>query len=797
MNNKAIYKLEFNKVREMIVPYAVTDEAKDIINRLQPTPIPSEVYRLQNETLDALNMSIKKGKPPINKVLEIQTATKRVQIGAILSAAEILNVGKVLKTSRLLKKYSKEEVQGLTFETLIPYFEVLALYPELEHEISRCILGPNEFSDEATPTLSSIRKQKARLHNQVRETIQNILHGQTYKDMLQEAVVTIREGRYCVPIKVEYKSAFKGIVHDQSQTGATVFMEPASVVEMNNKIRGLMSQEEEEIEVILSKFSDSIAEIIEELNITFEAICKLDVIFAKSEFAIKINARTPNLNERGYVNIKGGRHPLLSPSDVVPIDVYVGGDDFTTLLITGPNTGGKTVTLKTIGLFTIMAQCGLQIPAKEGSELAIFDDVFAGLGDEQSIEQSLSTFSAHMKNIVQILEKMTTNSLVLLDELGSGTDPIEGAALAMSILEHLRKQKICTIATTHYSELKLYALSTNGVENAACEFDIKSLRPTYKLLIGIPGKSNAFAISQKLGFPTHLIEDAKVFLEKENIKMEDILVELEYSKKTAQIEKENALKFRQETETLKEEIKQQRQKLEKSRQKILKRAEDKAQEILRNVEMETEQILKEVRQAARQAQVTIDENALQDVKKKTKDIISGQKELMHKQMGISPNKKKKALQDVKVGEQVLVLTYNQYGTVTTEPNNNGEVIVQMGILPLTVHVSDIERSKPPKEKVTKPIIGAKQSNRMSKAISIRPEVDLRGMMVDEAMTAVDKYLDDAYLSGLKQVTIIHGKGTGVLREAVTNMLRKHPHVVSYRLGKYGEGENGVTIVEIK
>ncbi|OON99869.1 MAG: hypothetical protein ATN35_10475, partial [Epulopiscium sp. Nele67-Bin004] len=601
-------------------------------------------------------------------------------------------------------------------------------------------------------------------------------------------------GRYCVPIKIEHKNTFKGIVHDQSRAGATVFIEPSIVVEMNNQIRILMAKEEEEIEVILSMFSDKIAEITEELKITFKAVCNIDVIFAKSEFALKINARAPKLNEKGYVNIKGGRHPLLDPKNVVPIDVYVGGEDFTTLLITGPNTGGKTVTLKTVGLFTIMAQCGLQIPAKEGSELAIFDDIFAGLGDQQSIEQSLSTFSAHMKNIVEILTDMTTNSLVLLDEVGSGTDPIEGAALAMSILEHLRKQKICTVATTHYSELKLYALSTDGVENAGCEFDIKSLRPTYRLIIGVPGKSNAFAISKQLGFPSHLIDDAKVFLEKENVKMEDILVELEYSKRTAQIEQQKAEEFRKETETLKEEIKTQRQKLEQSRQKILKRAETKAQELLRNVEIEADQVLKEVRQAARKAQVVIDETSLQTAKENVKNTIGEQSDNLRKKIGNT--KKNKAIKDLKIGEEVKVISYSQQGTVISLPDAKGNLKVQLGILPLTVNITDVERvsskAEQPKKKIK-----SKAVSRMSKASSIRPEIDLRGMMVDEAITATDKYLDDAYLSGLSQVTIIHGKGTGALREAITQMLRKHPHVVSSRLGKYGEGENGVTVATIK
>ncbi|OOB77690.1 MAG: hypothetical protein BEN19_01445 [Epulopiscium sp. Nuni2H_MBin003] len=793
MNNKALYKLEFNKIRDMLKNHAVTEEGKNFIHKLVPTSEPAEVYKLQHETSNALNLSVKKGKPPFNKIVEIPT--KRVKVGAVLGSSEILNVGKVLKTSRLLKKYSKEEIEGISFDYLVGYFEQLFVNKEIEFEIDRCILSVDEYSDDATPTLSRIRREKNKLYNNVRETMQSMIHGSSYKDMIQEAIITMRDDRYCIPIKASHKSMFKGIIHDTSSSGATVFIEPAIVVEMNNKIRELISAEQDEIQVILSMFSEKISEMIDELDITFKAIINLDVIFAKSEFALKIDGRTPILNEKKYINIKGARHPLLNKEEVVPIDVYV-GDKFSTLLITGPNTGGKTVTLKTIGLFTIMAQCGLFIPAKDGSQLAIFDDVFAGLGDEQSIEQSLSTFSAHMKNIIEILKNMNSNSLVLLDELGSGTDPAEGAALAMAILEHLRKEQITTVATTHYSELKLYALSIDGVENAGCEFDIVELRPTYKLLIGVPGKSNAFAISQKLGLAEHLIKDAKVYLQKENIKMEDILVELEYSKRTAQIEKENALKFRKEAESLKEAMKKERQKLELSRQKILQRAEEKGKDLLRNVEIETDNILKEVRQTARLAMANIDEATLQNIKQKVKDNSEKTTADMSKKIGYT-KPKPKAIKNLRVGEEVLVISFNKQGIVLTEPNNNGEVQVQVGILPLTVNVTDITRditTPKPEKKISQ---RSNIKSKTSKALHIRAEIDLRGMMSDEAVAAVDKYLDDAYLAGLKQVTIIHGKGTGVLRNAVSVMLKRNQHVLSFRLGKYGEGENGVTIVELK
>ncbi|ONI46741.1 hypothetical protein AN644_02650 [Candidatus Epulonipiscium fishelsonii] len=687
----------------------------------------------------------------------------------------------------------------------MPYFEKLTAFPILEHEINRCIISPNEFSDDATPELAQIRRKKNKLSAQIKETMQGILQSKHYQDMLQESVVTIRSDRYCVPVKIEHKSAFKGVVYDQSSSGATVFMEPIATVEMNNQIRILEIKEQDEIEKILINFTEQVSQITLELELNFSTICEIDIIFAKSEFALKLNAREPKLNEKGIINILGARHPLLNPKEVVPIDIRL-GKDFTILLITGPNTGGKTVSLKTIGLFTLMAQCGMQIPAKEGSELAIFDNVFTALGDEQSIEQSLSTFSSHMKSIIEILEQMTLNSLVLVDEIGSGTDPIEGSALAMSVLEHLRKQQIRTVATTHYSELKLYALSTEGVENASCEFDVASLRPTYKLFIGLPGKSNAFAISQKLGFPMHLIEDAKSYLKKENVKMEDILVELEYSKKTAEIEKEKASKFREEAERLKSEIVSERQKLEKSRKKILERAQEKANDILREVEMESDAILKEVRQVARKAQASIDEQELHLTKELVKEGIEDQTKEIYKKMGTHP-KKKKSMKDISIGDIVLVRTLMQHGTIEKMPDTKGVVIVKVDNLSMKVNVADLEISneeslisntpKSTKYSRKQNMAASPRNTTQSKRLTITSEVDVRGLLVDEALSVVDKYLDDAYLSGLGQVTIIHGKGTGALRQAVGNMLRSNPHVSSYRAGKYGEGEHGVTVVEIK
>ncbi len=799
MNEKTLYKLEFNKIRELLSAFAVTDGGKQAVGSVMPALELERVRVLQKETAEAINMSIKKGRIPLTNLKDIHAVVKRAEIGATLSSSEILQVRDLLRTSRQVKNYPKEEHREINYEYLAGYFESLSAYSALEREIDRCIIAPEQFADAATHELFHIRKQMRSINGKIKEALQGVIHSSRYQDMLQEAVITIRRDRYCVPVKVEYKSQFKGIVHDQSSTGATVFIEPINVVELSNELKVLESKEEQEIEKILIDLTGQIINITEFIAINYENLIKLDMIFARAEFSLKYDCREPQLNNRGYVSLKRARHPLLSKETVVPIDVHI-GKDFTTLLITGPNTGGKTVALKTIGLFTLMAEIGLQIPAAESSEIAVFDGIYADLGDEQSIEQSLSTFSSHMTNIVSILEQMTTNSLVLMDEVGSGTDPIEGAALAMAILEHLRKQQIRTVATTHYSELKLYALSTEGVENASFEFNVETLQPTYRLLIGIPGKSNAFSISMKLGLPKHLIEDAKVYLHKENVKMEDILVDLEQNKKLAEIESERAKAFRDEAERLKEEIKKERQKIEKAKKKILERTELKAKEMLKEAELETDKILKQVRSEARKAQVMIDERALQEVKKGMNDTIDAQTKKIHKASGTKLHTPKK-LSDVKIGEEVMVTSLMQQGIVIEPPDASGHLVVRLGIIPMKVHLSNLQKAETAVQEEKKPQVSKHTkgniSYNVSKTSTISPEIDVRGMLVDEAVQVVDKYLDDAYLSGLKQVTIIHGKGTGALRAGITNMLKKHPHIESHRPGKYGEGEMGVTVVTVK
>ena len=797
MNEKTLYKLEFHKVKELVKAYATTEGGKVKIDQLMPETTLNAVTHLQKETADALLMSVKKGKLPLSNLKPVAPILKRVEIGAILSGGELIVVRDALRMTRKAKNYYQDAISnGEVYPVIGEYFEALSPQNHVEREIARCIVSAEEVADDATPELSRIRKQKLTLGNRIKESLQQIIHSSHYQDMIQDPVVTLRQDRYCIPVKVEYKSQFKGIVHDQSATGATVFIEPMAVVEIGNELKGLETKEQEEIEKILTELTNMVMPYTEEIAFSYNELILLDSIFARSEFSLKYDCREPKLNDKGYIELKRARHPLLAKEQVVPIDVRL-GRDFTTLLITGPNTGGKTVTLKTLGLFSLMAAIGLQIPAAEGSEVAVFEGIYADLGDEQSIEQSLSTFSAHMTNIVSILNDMSLNSLILLDELGSGTDPIEGAALAMSILEHLRKQQIRTVATTHYSELKLYALSTEGVENASCEFDVKSLRPTYRLLIGVPGKSNAFAISMKLGLPKYLIEEAKVYLEKENVKMEDILVDLEQSKRMAEIESERAQTYRQEAERLKEEIQKERSKIDKAKKKIMERAELKAKELLREAEEEADRALKEVRAAARKAQVIIDEHSLQEAKQNMSDTLKKQHKRASKVTG---KVSAKALTSVVVGEEVMVTSLMQKGVVTKEADKNGMVEVRMGIMPMKVKLSDLQRVQEEKVEPVK-TNKTKQKGQISynvrKTQTISTEIDVRGLMVDEAWPVVDKYLDDAYLSGLKQVTVIHGKGTGALRAGIMQRLKKHPHVEAQRPGTFGEGDMGVTVVTIK
>ncbi|HHX59819.1 MAG TPA: endonuclease MutS2 [Epulopiscium sp.] len=795
MNSKVLKTLEYNKIIEKLLSKAHSPMGIEKIKALMPSSDIEEVTKRQKETADAVSMSFRKGRIPMGGLKDIRIALKRVEIGAVLASTELVHIADVMRCAKRVKDYAKNEGKEQFYPALDPIFEQVMTFPHIEHEINRCIIGPDEFADDATRTLFNIRREIKSHNARIREQLNSIIQSRHYQTMLQDPVITIRQDRYCVPIKSEHKGNFPGIIHDQSSTGATFFIEPMAVVEIGNKIRELELKEVAEIEKILTDLTFLVEDELIEINLTLEALSLLDFISAKAELGIEMRAIEPKLNTNRYINLRRARHPLLNPKEVVPIDVYLGGE-FTTLLVTGPNTGGKTVTLKTLGLLTIMGQAGLHIPADDKSEIAVFDDVFADIGDEQSIEQSLSTFSSHMNNIVKILEDLTLNSLVLFDELGSGTDPVEGAALAMAILEHLRKQEIRTAATTHYSELKFYALSTNGVENASCEFNVETLSPTYKLLIGIPGKSNAFEISRKLGLPNYLVEEAKVLMEKGDINLEEIIIDLEESKKQAINERQKATQYREEASKLKEKMEAQKEELAKQKEKILDAARMEAKLILDDAKEETDFIVKELKAEARKSQTMLNDRGIEGAREALRDKIKSHDATMKQAM--KPRNTLKPVKDLKIGEEVRVLTLGQTGIVQRLPDRSGNVLVQLGIMQMKVHISNlqyVEVLKAKKKNTKEKAIGG--SRNISKSQHISMEIDVRGQLSDEAIQNIDKYLDDAHLAGLKTVTIIHGKGTGALRTAVQQMLRRNPHAESYRLGKYGEGEAGVTVVELK
>lgn len=788
MDNKALITLEFNKIKDMLRSKAASAIGKALIDDLQPSSDIEEIKLWQRETATAVSMVMKKGSLVLGGLRDLTDSIKRVNVGGILSIDELIAVGDFLYCARKAKDYSQSESKNDDFETLMTYFNGIICVPELEREIERCIVDGKEISDDASPALHSIRRNIRSANDRIRDQLNSIIHSPTYKNMLQDSVITIRNDRYCVPVKQEYKNSFSGMIHDQSATGATVFMEPMSVVQLNNKIKELHSEEKKEIDRILAKLSENVYEHSGSIAADMDILAKLDFIFAKAELAIAMKATEPKLNTRGYINIKKARHPLLDSKSVVPTDIYL-GKDFTTLLITGPNTGGKTVSLKTIGLFTLMGQSGLHISAFDNSELAVFEEVFADIGDEQSIEQSLSTFSSHMSNIVRILDNVTNNSLVLLDELGAGTDPTEGAALAIAIIQYLHDLGVRTAVTTHYSELKVYALTADGVENASCEFDVETLRPTYRLLIGVPGKSNAFAISQRLGLPEYIINQAKEVLSHEDVRFEDVITELEISKKAVETEKERAEEYRREAQRLRSEAEKQKQKLEKQRERILNEAREEARRTVSDAKDEADAIVKEIRKLQRDG---ANLNKIDDKRRQLKQKLTSMEPQSVRSLSehIVPK-------DLKVGDRVYIHSLGQSGIVTSPPDNSGNVMIKTGIMRVKIGIEDLSLDNTKQQQPKQQSKRYSGSFRNTKAKDISPEVDLRGMMALEAIDKLDKYLDDAYLAGLERVTIIHGKGTGALRSAVQEYLRTNSHIKSYRAGLYGEGEAGVTIAELK
>lgn len=789
MNKKVLSTLEYNKIIDKLKGYAISEMGKRLAENLEPSNDIDDILYWQKETSESVSMILKKGSLSLGGLRDISPYLKRVSVGGVLSIKELFDIGEFLYVSRKAKNYAKNESKNDVFEILEPQFGMIETIDELEKDISRCIISDTEIADEASVKLREIRRNIKVSNDRIKEQLTAIIHSQTYKNMLQDPVITIRNERYCVPVKQEYRNSFSGMVHDQSATGATVFMEPMGVVQLNNKIKELHSDEKVEIERILRKLSERVNEFRDILSSNIEILTHLDFVFAKGELSISMNGTEPVFNTKGYINIKKARHPLLDPQKVVPTNIYL-GDEFTTLLITGPNTGGKTVSIKTIGLFTLMGQAGLHISAFDNSELSVFEDVFADIGDEQSIEQSLSTFSSHMSNIVRILDEVTDKSLVLIDELGAGTDPTEGAALAVAIIEYLHNRKIRTAVTTHYSELKVYAITTEGVENASCEFDVQTLCPTYRLLIGIPGKSNAFAISSRLGLPDFIIENAKEVLSHEDARFEDVITDLEISKKSIVVEQERAEQYRIEAEKLKKEFENQKRKTREQRDKIIKKANEDARQLLADAKEEADQIIKDMQKMLRQK----NSGDMEGKRKALKDKLSKVDDKLTK---LNKNKDRhKVPKKLVKGDKVFIHTLNQSGIVVNPPDSKGDVTVRAGIMTVKVNITNLSLDK----SEDTPKATAKQYSmnvKARKSQHISPEVDLRGLMVEEAIEKTDKYLDDAYLAGISPVTIIHGKGTGVLRSAIQEFLRKNAHVKSFRIGQYGEGESGVTIVELK
>ena len=791
MNKKTLTKLEYNKIIELLTEQASSFSGKERCRKLKPMISLPDIQSAREETAAAFTRIVKKGRPSFSGCHPVGDSLKRLEVGAALGSGELLRICKLLETAGRVKSYGRHETSDESEDCLDALFQQLEPVAPLSAEIRRCILDEDEISDDASPALKHIRRSMGQINDKVHATLSGLVNG-SLRTYLQDPIITMRGDRYCIPVKAEYRSQVQGLIHDQSSTGSTLFIEPMSVVKLNNDLKELYGKEQEEIQVILARLSVDVAEYIDAIRTDYSVLTELDFIFARGILALDMNASMPLFNTDGRIYIREGRHPLLDKKKVVPITVML-GDAFDLLIITGPNTGGKTVSLKTVGLFTLMGQAGLHIPALDRSELAVFHDVYADIGDEQSIEQSLSTFSSHMTNIVSFLKQVDERSLVLFDELGAGTDPTEGAALAIAILNHLHGRGIRTMATTHYSELKVYALSTPGVENACCEFDLETLRPTYHLLIGIPGKSNAFAIAGKLGLPDYIIEEARTHLTEQDESFEDLLTDLETSKRTIQKEQEEIAAYRRELERLKAETKEKQEKLEAQRERILREANEKAHSILADAKETADETMRNFRKFGKESISAAEmEKERERLRKKMDAARSGMK--------MEPQKPRKQHKpgDFKLGESVKVLSINLTGSVTSLPDSKGNVTVQMGILRSQVHISDLESIE------EKPSYTAKQMQKtgkgklkMGKSFSVSPEINLLGKTVDEAVAELDKYLDDASLAHLSTVRVVHGKGTGALRSGIHSYLKRQKHVKSFRLGAFGEGDAGVTIVELK
>lgn len=790
MNSKVLRVLEYHKIIDQLTEKATSQPGKKLTAALLPMTDPAEIEMAQTQTADALSRLFSKGSTSFGGNKDLGMSIKSLEVGSVLSISELLNIASFLENVNRIKTYGRKDRDDIPGDSLDEFFDSLEPLTPLSNEIRRCILSEEEIADDASPALKHIRRSMMITNDRIHSQLNSMING-SYRTYLQDAVVTLRDNRYCIPVKAEYKGQVQGMVHDQSSTGSTFFIEPAAVVNLNNELKELALKEQEEIEAILASLSAQTAAHTDTLAGNQKAMTMLDFIFAKASLAMEQNASKPILNTEHRIHIRKGRHPLLDKHKVVPVDILL-GIDFDLLIVTGPNTGGKTVALKTVGLLTLMCQAGLHIPALDRSELSIFREVYADIGDEQSIEQSLSTFSSHMTNIVSILKEADADSLCLFDELGAGTDPTEGAALAISVLDYLHSRGIRTMATTHYSELKVYALSTEFVENACCEFNVETLQPTYRLLIGIPGKSNAFAISSKLGLPDHIIEDARRHITEDKESFEDLLANLENSRLTIEKEQLEIEAYKREIEALKKRLESKQEKIDQSRDCILREANEEAREILQNAK----EIADETIRAFQKAGPAVSLKDLEKSRQKVRDKISEKNEKLALKNDKAAHKALKPNQ-IKLGDSVKIISMGLKGTVSSLPDKSGRLFVQCGIIRSQVALDDLMLIEEETINTGKMQRTSSGKLKMSKSYTVSTEINLLGKTVDDALSELDKYLDDAYLAHLPSVRIVHGKGTGALRNAVQNYLRKNKIIKSYRLGEFGEGDAGVTIAEFK
>lgn len=792
MNEKVLHTLEYTKIIDLLTQKATSEPGRNLCRSLKPQTDLDSIRLMQQQTADALSMLFAKGSTSFGGNKDVSMALKSLTVGSTLSVPELLKIAGLLDNVNRIKSYGRKARDDDKDTTLTGYFETLEPLTYLAGEIRRCILSEEEIADDASPGLRHVRRSMALTGEKIHTQLNAMVNG-SYRNYLQDAVITMRGDRYCIPVKSEYKNQVPGMVHDQSATGSTFFIEPAAIVNLNNQLKELSLKEKEEIELILASLSAAAGEHIEELQSNQQIMTFLDFTFAKAGLAMDENASMPLFNTGHCINIRKGRHPLLPAKKVVPIDIHL-GKDFDLLVITGPNTGGKTVSLKTVGLFTLMGQAGLHIPALDRSELSVFTEVFADIGDEQSIEQSLSTFSSHMTSIVSILKQADQDSLCLFDELGAGTDPTEGAALAIAILDHLHTSGIRTMATTHYSELKVYALSTDFVENACCEFNVETLSPTYRLLIGVPGKSNAFAISSKLGLPDYIIEAARKQISSEDKSFEDLLTDLEQSRITIEKERLDIASYKQEIQTLKERLKSKNEKIDNAKERILREANEQAREILQEAKNTADETIRIFQKAGPGASL----KDLEKTREKLRGEIGKKNDKLTLKTSSAPKSGPLKPGQLKVGDSVKILSMGLSGTVSTLPDNKGNLFVQCGIMRSSTNIKDLALIA---EETPSGISSFQKSQtskvKMSKSMHISAEINLLGKTVDEALPELDKYLDDAYLAHLPSVRVVHGKGTGALRNAVHSHLKKVKYVKAYRLGEYGEGDAGVTIVTFK